>query len=147
VDTESPKQFQNGCGSLLQGIEAEWKTDFGDDNYVFVNYTFQDAENTRTRNRLPDVPVHNGNIGINAGFWENANLTTRPREDGDTRRDIPAQALANLTLIEKNIVDNFEVLESVFNLFDKSSFDPAPQNTVLTDHPQQRRLFILELRF
>ncbi len=107
--------------------EAEWKADFGDDIYVFANYALQDTEDTRTRNHLPDVPVHSGNIGINAGFWEyaNVNLTTllsgpRPREDGDTRRDIPAQALANLTLIGKNLVDNFEVRGSVFNLFDKS---------------------------
>jgi outer membrane receptor for ferrienterochelin and colicins len=154
LDTGSPKQFQNGGGSRIQGIEAEWKADFGNDNYVFANYTFQDAEDTRNRNRLPDVPVHSGNIGINAGLWKyaNANLTTllsgpRPREDGDTRRDIPAQALVNLTLIGKNFLDDFEVRGSVFNLFDKSYYDPAPQDTVPTDYPQQGRSFIIELRY
>jgi len=154
LDTGSPKQFQNGGGSRIQGIEAEWKADFGNDNYVFANYTFQDAEDTRNRNRLPDVPVHSGNIGINAGLCEyaNANLTTlfsgpRPREDGDTRRDIPAQALVNMTLIGKNFVDNFEVRGSVFNLFDKRYYDPSPQDTVPTDYPQQGRSFIIELRF
>ena len=154
LDAGSPKQFQNGGGSRIQGIEAEWKADFGNDNYVFANYTFQDAEDTRSRNRLPDVPVHNSNIGINAGLCEyaNANLTTllsgpRPREDGDTRRDIPAQALVNLTLIGKNFVDNFEVRGSVFNLFDKRYYDPSPQDTVPTDYPQQGRSFIIELRY
>ena len=154
LDAGSPKQFQNGGGSRIQGIEAEWKADFGNDNYVFANYTFQDAEDTRNRNRLPDVPVHSGNIGINAGLCEyaNANLITllsgpRPREDGDTRRDIPGQAIVNLTLIGKNFVDNFEVRGSVFNLFDKSYYDPSPQNTVPTDYPQQGRSFIIELRF
>ena len=154
LDTATPKQFQNGGGSRIHGIEAEWKADFGNDNYVFANYTFQDAEDTRDRNRLPDVPVHNGNIGINAGFckYTNANLTThlsgpRPREDGDTRRDIPAQALVNMTLIGKNFIDNFEVRGSVFNLFDKSYYDPAPQNTVPTDYPQQGRSFTIELRY
>ena len=114
----------------------------------------QDAEDTRNRNRLPDVPVHNGNIGINAAFckYANANLTTllsgpRPREDGDTRRDIPGQALVNMTLIGKNFIDNFEVRGSVFNLFDKSYYDPAPQNTVPTDYPQQGRSVTIELRF
>ena len=154
LDTATPKQFQNGGGSRIHGIEAEWKADFGNDNYVFANYTFQDAEDTRDRNRLPDVPVYNGNIGINAGFckYTNANLTThlsgpRPREDGDTRRDIPAQALVNMTLIGKNFIDNFEVRGSVFNLFDKSYYDPAPQNTVPTDYPQQGRSFTIELRY
>jgi outer membrane receptor for ferrienterochelin and colicins len=154
LDTATPKQFQNGGGSRIHGIEAEWKADLGNDNYVFANYTFQDAEDTRDRNRLPDVPVHNGNIGINSGFckYTNANLTThlsgpRPREDGDTRRDIPAQALVNMTLIGKNFIDNFEVRGSVFNLFDKSYYDPAPQNTVSTDYPQQGRSFTIELRY
>ena len=153
-DTGSPKQFQNRAGARIIGVETELKADFGNDNYVFANYTYQDAEDTRNRNRLPDVPVHNGNIGINAAFckYANANLTTllsgpRPREDGDTRRDIPGQALVNMTLIGKNFIDNFEVRGSVFNLFDKSYYDPAPQNTVTTDYPQQGRSVTIELRF
>ncbi len=147
-------QIQNSGGARIQGIEAEFKADFGNDNYVFANYTFQDSEDTRNRNRLPDVPVHTANIGINTGFWKyaNANLTTlisgpRPREDGDTRRDIPAQALVNLTLIGRNFVDNLEIRGSVFNLFDKSYDDPAPKDTVSTDYPQQGRSFMIELRF
>ncbi|GAX62209.1 TonB-dependent receptor [Candidatus Scalindua japonica] len=154
VDTGNPRQFQNSGGARIQGIEAELKADFGKDNYIFANYTFQDAEETRNRNRLPDVPVHSGNIGINIGFrkYINANMNTfisgpRPREDGDTRRDIPGQALVNLTLIGKNIVNNVEVRGSVFNLFDKSYDDPAPKNTVPTDYPQQGRSFIIELRY
>ncbi|KHE93255.1 MAG: TonB-dependent receptor [Candidatus Scalindua rubra] len=154
IDTGNPNKFQNSGGARIQGVEAELKADFGNDNYVFANYTYQDAEDTRNRNRLPDVPVHNGNIGLNAGFWKyaNANVNTfisgsRPREDGDTRRDIPAQALVNMTLIGKNFIDNFEVRGSVFNLFDKSYDDPAPKNTVSTDYPQQGRSFIIELRF
>ncbi len=148
------RQIQNSGGARIQGVEAEFKADFGNDNYIFANYTWQDAEDTRDRNRLPDVPVHSGNIGINAGFWEyaNANLTTlisgpRPREDGDTRRDISAQALVNFTLIGRNFIDNFEIRGSVFNLFDKGYEDPAPQNTVPTDYPQPGRSFIIELRF
>ena len=40
-------------------------------------------------------PVHKANLGLNLGFWKyaNANMNTfvsgpRPREDGDTRRDL-----------------------------------------------------------
>ena len=136
------------------GVEAELKADFGNDNYVFANYTFQKAEETRNRNRLPDVPVHSGNIGINAGFWKyaNANLNTlfigpRPREFGDPRHDLSSYDLVNLTLIGKNFMDNLEIKGSVFNLFDKSYKDSAPQDTVPTDYPQAGRSFIVELRF
>jgi iron complex outermembrane receptor protein len=154
LDTGSPRQFQNGSGARIYGVEAEFRADFGNDNYVFGNYTFQDAEDTRNRNRLPDVPEHSGNFGINAGFWKyaNANLTTlvsgsRPREDGDIRHKIPAQVLVNFTLIGRKFIDNLEVRGSVFNLFDKRYDDPSPNNTVPTDYPQQGRSFTIELRY
>ena len=61
------------------------------------------GEDTRGRNRLPDIPLYSGNIGMYATFskYAKANLTTllngpRPREGGDTRRDIPPQAVVNL---------------------------------------------------
>ncbi|MEE9194189.1 MAG: TonB-dependent receptor, partial [Thermodesulfobacteriota bacterium] len=79
LDTaQSPDKFENSSGARALGVEAELKADFGNDNYAFANYTFQKAEETRERKRLADVPVHSGNIGINAGFWKyaNANLNT-----------------------------------------------------------------------
>ncbi|MEE9214982.1 MAG: TonB-dependent receptor [Thermodesulfobacteriota bacterium] len=154
LDAGSPKQFQNSGGLRVKGVEAEIKADFGSDNYAYANYTFQDAEETRNRNRLSDVPVHKANFGVNVGFWKyaNANLHTfvsgpRPREDGDTRADLPSYALVDLTLIGRNFVDNFEIRGSVHNLFDKSYEDPAKVDTVPTDFPQQGISFMVELRY
>ena len=153
-DSQTPSQDQNQGGARIKGVEAELKADWGNDNYAYANYTFQDAEETRMRNRMAFVPVHKANFGINVGFWKyvNANLNTfvsgpRPREDGDTRRDLPSYTLSNITLIAKNFIDNFEVRGSVFNLFDKSYDDPSPMNTIPTDFPQQGRSFMVEFRF
>ncbi len=136
------------------GVEAELRANFGNDNYAYANYTFQDAEDTRDRNRLPDVPIHKANFGINIGFWKyaNANLHTfvsgpRPRENGDTRRDLPSYAVTDITIIGRNFMDNFEIRGSVFNLFDKGYDDPAPRDTVPTDYPQPKRSFMVELRY
>jgi outer membrane receptor for ferrienterochelin and colicins len=149
-----PQQFENSGGARAKGIEAEIRADFGKDSYAYANYTFQDAEETGNRNRLPDVPIHKANFGLNAGLskYVNANIHTflsgpRPRENGDTRRDMPSYALVDFTLIGKNFMDNFEIRSSVFNLFDKGYEDPAPQNTVPTDYPQQGRSFMVELRY
>ncbi|MFQ5963760.1 MAG: TonB-dependent receptor plug domain-containing protein [Candidatus Scalinduaceae bacterium] len=154
LDTGSPRQFQNSGGARVMGVEAEIKADFGNDNYAYANYTFQKAEETRNRNRLPDVPVHKANFGVNVGFWKyaNANLHTflsgpRPREFGDPRRDMPSYAVVDLTIIGKNFMDNFEIRGSVHNLFDKGYEDPAPRNTVPTDFPQPGRSFMVELRY
>jgi len=157
LDKGSPRQWQNSGGARVKGIEAEVKAGFGKDNkdnYAYANYTFQDAEETRDRNRLPDVPIHKANLGINAVVtkYVNANLHTffsgpRPRESGDIRHDLPSYALVDLTFIGKNFLDNFEIRGSVHNLFDKSYEDPAPLHTVPTDYPQQGTSFFLELRF
>ncbi len=153
-DTQSLQQYQNLGGARIKGIEAELKADWGNDNYAYANYTFQDAEETRDRSRLAFVPVHKANIGLNVGLWKyaNANLNTfisgpRTREDGDNRRDMPSYALVNLALIGKNFIDNFEIKGSIYNLFDKGYDDPAPMDTVPTDYPQQGRSFRIELQY
>ena len=153
--TLSPDKFMNSGGARILGIEAELKAEFGNDNYAFANYAFQKGEETRNRNRLPDVPVHKANLGVNVGFWKyaNANVNTlisgsRPREFGDSaRHDLPSYALVNLTLIGRNFMDNLEIKGSVFNLFDKSYEDPSPKNTIPTDHPQPGRSFNVELQY
>jgi iron complex outermembrane receptor protein len=149
-----PQKFENSGGARIMGVEAEVRADFGKDNYAYANYTFQDAEETRDRNRLPNVPMHKANFGVNMGLskYVNANIHTflsgpRPREDGDTRRDLPSYALVDFTVIGKNFMDNFEIRGSVNNLFDKGYEDPAPVNTVPTDYPQQGRSFMIELRY
>jgi iron complex outermembrane receptor protein len=154
LDTDpTPDKFKNKGGARILGVEAEVKADFGSDNYAYANYAFQKAADT-DRNRLPDVPVHKANLGVNVGFWKyaNAHLNTvisgpRPREDGDTRADLPSYALVNLTLIGRNLIDNFEIRGSIFNLFDKDYKDPAPKDTVPTDYPQPERSLMIELRY
>ena len=153
-DSQTPSQDQNQGGARIKGVEAELKAEWENNNYAYANYTFQDAEETRMRNRLAFVPVHKANFGVNVGFWKyaNANLNTfvsgpRPREDGDTRRDLPSYTLSNFTLIGKNFINNFEVRGSVYNLFDKSFDDPSPKDTVPTDYPQQGISFRIELQY
>lgn len=150
----SPTQYQNVGGARVMGVEAEIKADFGNDNYLYANYTYQDAEDTTDRNRLPFVPIHKANFGLNIGLckYTNAHLNTfisgrRPREHGDTRSDLPSYALVNLTLIGKNFMDNFEIRGSVFNLFDHEYDDPSFIGGAPSDHPQPRRSFMVELRY
>ncbi|MDR4504673.1 MAG: TonB-dependent receptor [Candidatus Scalindua sp.] len=150
----SPQQYVNSGGVRVKGVEVELKADFGNNSYAYANYTFQDTEETRSRNRIPDVPIHKANFGVNLGLWKyvNANLHTfisgpRPRENGDAREDLPSHTVVDMTFIGTNFIDNFEIRGSVFNLFDKGYDDPSPKNTVPTDYPQAERSFNVELRY
>ncbi len=146
-------RFQNTGGVRVMGVEVELKAEFGNNNYAYANYTFQNSEETRDRNRIPDVPVHKANFGVNIEItkYVNANLHTfisgpRPREHGDTRADLPSHTVVDMTFIGKNFMDNVEIRGSVLNLFDKGYDDPSPINTVPTDYPQSERAINVELR-
>jgi outer membrane receptor for ferrienterochelin and colicins len=148
------QKYQNRGGARIKGVEAEIRADFGDNNYAYANYTYQDAEETSDRNRLAEVPIHKANLGVNVAFskYVNAHLHTfitgpRPREDGDTRRDLPSHTQVNLTLIGKNFMDNFEIRGSAFNLFGQGYDDPSDSEGVPTDYPQPRNSFMVELRY
>lgn len=154
TDGGSPQQFVNSGGARIKGVEVELKADFGNNSYAYANYTYQDSEEARSRDRIPDVPIHKANFGVNLGLgkYVNANVHTfisgpRPRENGDTRGDLPSHTVVDMTFIGKNFMDNFEIRGSVSNLFDKGYDDPSPQNTVPTDYPQPKRAFYVELRY
>ncbi len=148
----SKLKYQNQGGRRMMGVETELRAEFGDGNYAYANYTYLDAEETGDRNRLPKMPEHKANFGVNMGLTKyiNANVHAfvsgrRPRESGDTRGDMPSYALVNCTLIGKNFMDNFEIRGSVQNLLDKDYKDP--DLVVPSDLPQQGRSFMVELRF
>ncbi|GJQ58059.1 MAG: TonB-dependent receptor [Candidatus Scalindua sp. AMX11] len=151
---EKPQQFANSGGVRIKGVEVELKAEFGNNSYAYANYTFQDTEETRSRNRIPNIPMHKANFGVNVELWKyvNANLHTfitgpRPREHGDTREDLPSHTIVNMTFIGQHFLDNFEIRGHVNNLFDKGYDDPSPINTVPTDYPQPKRSFYVELRY
>ena len=60
--------------------------------------------------------------------------------------NLTSYVLVDFTLIEKNLMGNFEIRGSVQNLFDKDYDDSAHINTVPSDFPQQGRSFMVEFR-
>ena len=144
--------FQNYGDAHIQGVEMETKIDICKNNYVFMNYSFQNPEDNHG-NDLPFVTQHKGNFGVNAHYWKyiNTNLSTfvsgtRSREVGDSRDDLPAYALINLSIIGKEFFNTLEIQGTVFNLFDKDYSDPAPIS-IPGDFPRPERTFWVGLRY
>lgn len=130
----------------------ETKVDITKGNYLFMNYTFQDAEDNRD-NELPFTAKHKGNFGVNVHHWKyiNTNLSTfvsgpRSREADDTRDDLPAYALLNLSVIGKNFFKTMEVQGTVFNLLDKDYSDPG-STSIPDDLPRPGRTFFVGLSY
>ena len=144
--------FINAGGAHIQGVETETRIDFYKNNYIFMNYTFQNPEDNHG-NDLPFVAQHHGNFGVNVNYWEyiNTNLSTfvsgsRSREEGDARNDLPSYALLNLSITGKGFLKTMEIQSTVFNLLDKDYSDPGP--TVIPDDlPRPGRTFFVGLSY
>ena len=148
-----PRIYENRGSAEVDGIEAELLYDLGNNNSGYINYSWQDPREGDTDERLPDVPSHRANAGINFVPWKylNANVNIswtgkRPRAEGDTRDDLPDETLVDLTLIAKNFYRTLEIRGSVYNLFDEYYLDPAPIQ-VPNDYPTNKRMFLVEVRY
>ncbi|MCF6154483.1 MAG: TonB-dependent receptor [Candidatus Brocadia sp.] len=149
---QGTSHFENFGDAHVQGIEMETRVDIVKDNYVFMNYTFQNPEDNRG-NELPFVAQHKGNFGVNVHYpkYINTNLSTfisgtRSREDNDPRDDLPAYALLNLSIIAKEFFKTMEIQGTVFNILDKDYSDPGPIS-IPDDLPRPGRTFFVGLSY
>ena len=149
---QNSQRYENFGDAHVQGIEMETKVDIIKDNYIFMNYTFQNPEDNRG-NDLPFVAQHYGNFGVNAHYWKyiNTNLSTfvsgkRSREEGDNRDNLPAYALLNLSIIAKEFFKTMEIQGTVYNLLDKGYSDPGPIS-IPEDLPRPGRTFFVGLSY
>ncbi|MBM2833093.1 MAG: hypothetical protein HW406_254 [Candidatus Brocadiaceae bacterium] len=149
---QNTSRYENFGDAHIQGVEMETKVDIAKGNYVFMNYTFQDPKDD-DGDDLPFVARHKGNLGVNVHYWKyiNTNLSTfvsgkRTRDEADTRDDLPAYALLNLSVIGKEFFKTMEVYGTVYNLLDKDYSDPGPIS-IPEDLPRQGRSFFVGLSY
>ena len=150
--TQGTSRYGNYGDARVHGIETETKIDITKGNYVFMNYTFQNPKDD-DGNDLPFVAHHHGNFGVNVHYWKyiNTNLSTfvsgrRSREEDDTRSDLPAYALLNLSVIGKELFKTMKVQGTVYNLLDKDYSDPGP-TSIPDDLPRPGRTFFVGLSY
>ena len=152
AQTSTVSKYENSGNARVHGVEAETKVDISKGNYIFMNYTFQDPEDSNGRD-LSYIAEHTGTFGVNVHHWKyiNTNLSTfvsgsRSRESTDTRRDLPGYALLNLSIIGKEFCKTMEVQGTIFNILDKQYSDPGP-TAITNDLPRPGRTFFVGLSF
>jgi len=149
---QNTSRYENFGDAHIQGVEMETKVDITKGNYVFMNYTFQSPEDD-DGDDLPFVAKHKGNFGVNVHYWKylNTNLSAfvsgpRSREEDDTRGDLPAYTLLNLSVIGKEFFKTMEVYGTVYNLLDKDYSDAGP-TSIPEDLPRPGRTFFVGLSY
>ena len=149
---QNTSRYENFGDARIQGVEMETKVDITKGNYVFMNYTFQSPEDD-DGDDLPFVAKHKGNFGVNIHYWKylNTNLSAfvsgpRSREEDDTRDDLPAYTLLNLSVIGREFFKTVEIYGTVYNLLDKDYSDPGP-TSIPEDLPRPGRTFFIGLSY
>ncbi len=147
-------QFENEEGiTKIDGIEVELRGKMEAGHYGYINYTYINPRDQEGQ-RIPDVPLHRGNVGINLALSKYINSNTsiymagkRYRSEEDTRDALGGYTLVNQSIILKNLLDNFELQATIYNLFNKRYADPAPANTVRDDYPRPGTSYLVEARY
>ncbi|QTA91526.1 TonB-dependent receptor [Desulfonema magnum] len=146
--------FQNSDELRSRGAEVELKYDFGRGTYLAMNYTYQDAENTDTKERSPSIPKHKGTVMANIRLSDHFNLYTDfyfkddfKRQSGDDREDMSGFGVANASLIAKDFFKGLEIRGSVYNLLDKDYTLSTSKGSLPGDLSMPERNFIVEMRY
>ena len=112
-----------GFGAELEG---RWKWGLRG----LASYTFTDARNTRTEERLSNSPQHMGKVRLDLPLWRTnvfAGLEVQAMSARQTVSGGEAGAywLANFTLFSRELVKGLEFSASLYNLLDQRHSDPV----------------------
>jgi iron complex outermembrane receptor protein len=148
-------------------VELEGKWTLTASALLFANYTYADARFRSgvlggidvSGNRIPLVPRHMANVGIDWSIWERtrlnaaANYVGSQLYDGDELntfgREMPAYWTADLGVF--HTIDQWTFGASVKNLFDEKYYTYAlaitfPTNTVIA-YPAPERNFLVSAQY
>ncbi len=153
-DPERSRALQNTPGANLRGFELDLRRSFGVANAVFANWAWQTGEEVDSERPTPYVPGHIGTLG--ATVWVEGRVsvtpvfsfrTSRSRETGDPRGELPGYGLLGLTLRAANVVRSLSLALTAQNLLDKDYFDPTQFRGVPGDYPRPGRSVLLQAAY
>jgi iron complex outermembrane receptor protein len=158
--------FQNGTFTnfnadtlaLELALEGKWPNGF----QTRLSYTLQHTRDRDASVLLPDSPMHLVKFNASAPLWQDKVfaglevLYTSKRHtvftDPTSGATVPGPdaagyAIVNLTLFSQNIVKNLEVSASIYNLLDKTYFDPSSRFHLQNAIQQDGRTFRVKLTY
>jgi outer membrane receptor for ferrienterochelin and colicins len=158
--------FENGSFTNLNadtlGLEValEGKLEYGIGTRL--SYTLQHAENRGTDAGLPDSPMHliKFNVdaplikdkifaGLEVQYTSKSHTIYTDPTTGDTLAgpDSPGYAVVNFTLFSQNLIKNLDVSASIYNLLDKTYYQPASNFHFQNAIQQDGRTFRVKLTY
>lgn len=157
--------FQNGTFTnfnadtlaLELALEGKWPNGF----QTRLSYTLQHTEDRDESVLLPDSPTHLVKFNGSAPLWQDKlfaglevlytssrhTVFTDLSSDTLPGPDAAGYAVVNFTLFSQNIVKNLEVSASIYNLLDKTYYDPSSRFHLQNAIEQDGRTFRVKLTY
>ena len=118
-----------------------------------LSYTYADARDGATGQRLNDSPENLAKFDLTAPLWRDKGLC-QPGNFGNERPDhrpgatpVGGYWVANFTLFSREIVKNLEFSAGIYNLFDRKYSDPVASDFPEEAIQQDGRSFRLKLTY
>ncbi|HKW29011.1 MAG TPA: TonB-dependent receptor [Verrucomicrobiae bacterium] len=137
-------------------VEGKWE----DGIMTRLSYTLQHTENRDTGAGLPDSPMHLIKFNASVPLWRDkifAGLEVQYTSKSHTvyeafpatlaGADAPGYAVVNFTLFSRNLIKNLDLSASVYNLLDKTYYDPSSRFHLQNAIQQDGRTFRVKLTY
>lgn len=142
--------FENLESATAQGIETELHAKWKNGLQGRLSYTYSDARDDGSDDRLPNSPEHLGKINLSIPLWRQQIFLSTEIQLMSPRETLAGETLngfwiANATLFSRELLPGLEASVSVYNLFDQHYSDPASRDFLQSSIPQNGRTLRLKL--
>lgn len=146
----------NTMGAEL-ALEGKWEYGIS----TRASYTLTHSEDRDSGSGLPDSPTHMLKLNASAPVWDDKifaglevqytsraqTVETEPVGQTVSGGYVPGYTVVNLTLFSQNLVKDLDISASVYNLLDKTYYEPASQFHLQNAIEQDGRTFWLKLTY
>ncbi|MCX7084017.1 MAG: TonB-dependent receptor [Methylococcales bacterium] len=157
--TVTQSEYANDGHILSEGVEIESRYDFGGDlqgSFIASNVVYQ--QTIQESFQVADVPQTRTNLMANWAYDRQWSVyghmlfkDSTQRMYGDSRHNVPAYALFDLSLLGKQFINkHVDISFTIYNLLDKIVYDPSPfTQAQITDYQQAGRAYFghINLRY
>jgi outer membrane receptor for ferrienterochelin and colicins len=144
--------YQNLNEVESKGIEFELQGKWTWDIEGRLSYAYQETTDKETRRLLTNSPKHLLKLNIHVPIIKKNLFTGIEAQYTGPRRTLAGNntggfAVANLTLLSRELIEGLEISGNIYNLFDKKYGDPASNEFRQNVIPQDGRTFRIKLTY
>jgi outer membrane receptor for ferrienterochelin and colicin len=155
TNTTGNKRAENSGERTGYGFEVEANYKTSNSLRIVTNYAYQKSEDDKTNTDVGEAPNHQ--LYLRTEWKPKDNWLISPqinwvgkqkRSNSDARtKALASYTTVDLTIRQKNIVDNLDISLSVHNFFDRSVFEPSEAEGLVNDFPMAGRSIYGEIAY